>query len=120
MLAQRSPTIAFEDVPLDEARRMSCGPRLNLELYNTFKRNIQSLENTATRMPLLERISPTKVQNRILPLAAELGIPVSIRRVSGGLLFWHVTDEDLKPAKEGASRRQTARRKRPRVRRRRT
>jgi hypothetical protein len=44
------------------------------------------------------------MKNRLLRIAAELGIPVTIRRVSGGLLFWHVTDENLRQAKEVASR----------------
>jgi hypothetical protein len=117
LLAQRSPTIAGEDVLLDIARRMSRGPRMNPELYNALKEKLQSLDNTATRMPLPEGTSLTTMKNRILRVAAELGIPVTIRRVSRGLLFWRSTDEDLKQAKKVASRRQTARRKRPRVRR---
>jgi len=30
-------TIAFEDVPLDEARRMSRGPRMDAELHHALK-----------------------------------------------------------------------------------
>jgi hypothetical protein len=51
-MGQGAPTIESEDVPLDEARRMSRGPRIDPELYGALKQNIQSLENTATRMPL--------------------------------------------------------------------
>jgi hypothetical protein len=43
----------------------------------------------------------------ILRVAAELGMPVTIRRVPGGLLFWRSTDEDIPQAKEMASRLQT-------------
>ena len=51
-------------------------------------------------MPLPDGISPTTMKNRILRVAAELGIPVTIRRVPGGLIFWRSTDEDLQQAQE--------------------
>jgi hypothetical protein len=38
------------------------------------------------------------MKNRILRLAAELAIPVTIRRVPGGRIFWRSTDEDLQQA----------------------
>jgi hypothetical protein len=36
-MIQQSPTIEIEDVPLDEARKMSRGPRMDPELYNALK-----------------------------------------------------------------------------------
>ncbi len=42
-MADPSSPIEFEDVPLDEARRMGRGPRMNPELYNALKQKIQSL-----------------------------------------------------------------------------
>ena len=36
-MADPSSPIAFEDVPLDEARRMGRGPRMEPELYYAFK-----------------------------------------------------------------------------------
>jgi hypothetical protein len=80
-MAQRPPTIAFEDVPLDVARRMSRGPRIDPELYDALKENVQSLDTIATRMPLPDGTHPTTMNNRILRVAAELGIPVTIRSV---------------------------------------
>ena len=41
-VAQRPPTIEFEDVLLDEARRMSRSPRMDTELYHALKQNIGS------------------------------------------------------------------------------
>jgi hypothetical protein len=107
-MAQRASSIACEDVPLDAARRISRGPRIDPELYDALKQNIQSLENTATRMPLPEATSPTTMKNRMLHVAAELGIPVTIRRVPRGLIFWRSTNEDLQQAKEVAKRLQVA------------
>jgi hypothetical protein len=52
-------TIVCEDVPLNEGRRMSRGPRLIPTLSNTPKERIRLLHDTATRMPLLESTSPT-------------------------------------------------------------
>jgi hypothetical protein len=39
-MAQQSPTIEFEDVPLDEARSMSRGPWMNPQLYHALKQKI--------------------------------------------------------------------------------
>jgi hypothetical protein len=77
---------------------MGRGPRMEPELYRPLKQKIQSLDNTATRMPLSDGTSPSTMKNRILRVAAELGIPVTIRRVPGGLIFWRSTDEDLRQA----------------------
>jgi hypothetical protein len=122
-MAEPLSPIQFEDVPLEEARRMGRAPRMDPELYHSLKEKIESLGNTATRVTLPEGISPTTMKNRIQRVAAELGIPVTIRRVSGGLLFWRSTEEDLELAKEVGARLQTAQRERqarPRRRRRRT
>jgi hypothetical protein len=109
MMTQRPPTIACEDVPLDEARRMSRGPRMNTGLYDAFKAKIQSLDNSAARMTIPDGTSPTTMKNRILRVAAELGIPVTIPSVPRGLIFWRSTDEDRRQAQEIAARLQAAR-----------
>ena len=107
-VAQRPSTIEFEDVPLDEARRMSPGPRMDLELYHALKVKIKLLDNTATRLTIPEGTSTTTMKNRILRVAAEMGIPVTIRRVPGGLLFWRSTDEEFQQAIEVVQRLQGA------------
>jgi hypothetical protein len=109
-MADHSSPIQFEDVPLEEARRMGRGPRMDPELYHAFREKIQSLDSTATRIALPEGTSPTTMKNRIVRIATELGIPVTIRKVPGGLLFWRSTDEDVQQAKEVAGRLQTAQR----------
>jgi hypothetical protein len=81
------------------------------ELYQAFKGKIESLDNTATRLTLAEGTRPTTMKNRILRVAAELGIPVTVRKVPGGLLFWRSTAEDLAQAKVGEKRLQPAQRK---------
>jgi hypothetical protein len=55
------------------------------------------------------------MKNRILRVAAELGVPVTGRKVPGGLIFWRSTEEDTQQAPEIVSRLQTARRQ-PQVR----
>jgi hypothetical protein len=120
-MAQEPPAIHFEDIPLAEARTMGRGPRMDPELYQAFKEKIQSLDNTATRITIPEGTSPTTMKNRLLRVATGLGIPVTIRKVPGGLLFWRSTAEDFNQAKEVAQRLQPAQRKgraRPRQRRR--
>jgi hypothetical protein len=44
----------------------------------------------------------------LLRLAAALNMPLTVRRITGGLLFWRSTNEDLKQAKEVAQRLQAA------------
>jgi hypothetical protein len=108
-MAKRPSTIAFEDVPLDEARHMSCGPRMDPELDHALKEKIQSLDTTATRMPLPEDTSPTTMKNRILRTATDLNVPVTVRKVPGNLIFWRSTAEDLEQAQEVVARLQSAR-----------
>jgi hypothetical protein len=108
-MAQQTPPIQFEDIPLEQARTMGRGPRMDPDLYNALREKIQSLGDTATRITLPEGISPTTMKNRILRVAAEIKVPVTVRKVPGGLLFWRSTDQDITQAKEVAQRLQTAR-----------
>jgi hypothetical protein len=107
-MADELPTFQFEDVPLAEARRMSRGPRMDPELYAALKQKIQSLDATAARLVLPEGTNPTTMKNRILRVAAELGVPVTVRKIPGGLIFWRSTDDDIQQAKEVGARLQTA------------
>jgi hypothetical protein len=122
-MAEHPPPIQFEDVPLEEARRMGRGPRMDPQLYQELRTRMQSLSDQAVRMMIPDGTSRATMKNRIRSVAAELGVPVTIRRVSGGLLFWRSTEEDIELAKEVGSWLQTAQRgrqARPGRRRRRT
>jgi hypothetical protein len=110
-MAESLPQIHFEDVPIEIARASGRGPRMDPGLYHSFKEKLQSLDNTATRFTLPEGTSSVTMKNRLLRVAAELGIPVTIRKIPGGLLFWRSTDDDLQVAKEVASRLQTGQRR---------
>jgi hypothetical protein len=99
---------------------MSRGPRMDPQLYQELRMRIQSLADQAVRITVPEGTSQATTKNRILRVAAELNIPVTIRRVPGGLLFWRSSAEDLQQAKEVGARLQTAQRRpqtRPRGRR---
>ena len=109
-IAEPVSPIQFEDVPLEEARRMGRGPRMDPELYRELRTRIQALLDQAVRLTIPDGTSRATMKNRIQRVAAELGIPVTIRRVPGGLLFWRSTDEDMQLSKEVGSRLQTARR----------
>jgi hypothetical protein len=82
---------------------------MNPELYHALKQKIQALDDTATRLRVPEGTRVTTMKARILRMAAELGMPVTIRKVPGGLLFWRSTDEDLQQAQEVGARLQTGR-----------
>jgi hypothetical protein len=110
IMADSAPAIQFEDIPLEDARSLSRGPRMDPVLYDSLRKKILSLSSHAARMPLGEEVSRTTMKNRILRVAREVNVPVTIRRISGGLLFWRSSDDDLQQAKEVATRLGTARR----------
>jgi hypothetical protein len=103
------PVIQFEDVPIDEARRMGRGPRMDPALYQALKTKIQALDGTAARLTLPEDTSLTTMKNRLLRVAAEANVPLTVRRVPGGLLFWRSTPEDIEQANELSGQLQGAR-----------
>jgi hypothetical protein len=109
-MADYSSAIQFEDIPIDEARRMGRGPRMDSQLYQELRTRIPALSTQAVQMTIPAGTSPTTMKNRILRVAAELHIPVTIRKVPGGLLFWRSTDEDVQQAREIADRLQSAQR----------
>jgi hypothetical protein len=118
-MAEQS-TIQFEDVSLEEARRMGRGPRMEPMLYETLRRKIQALSDQAARIRLGPEISPTRMKNYIGRIARDVNVPVTVRRVPGGVIFWRSTDEDIQHAKEVGARLQTTRQNRkarPRARR---
>ena len=74
-------------MPLDQARRMGRSPRMEPQLYQELRARIQSLSDQAVRLTIPDGTSQNTMKNRILRVAGELGIPGTIRRVSGVLLF---------------------------------
>jgi hypothetical protein len=109
-MAEPVSSIQFEDVPIEEARRMGRGPRMDPQLYQELRTRIPALSSHAVHMTIPEGTSPTTMKNRILGVAAELRIAVTIRKARGGLLFWRSTDEDVQQAKEVEERLQSAQR----------
>jgi hypothetical protein len=71
-MALQSPLIQFEDMPSEEARRISRGPCMDLQLYQALKGKIRSLWNLTARMTRPEGISPSTMKNRILLQAKEM------------------------------------------------
>jgi hypothetical protein len=108
-MADQPPSFQFEDVPLEEARRMGRGPRMEPMLYDTLRHKIQSLSSEATRIRLGPEITPQRMKNYILRMARELNVPVTVRRVPGGVIFWRSSDEDIQQSQEAADRLQTGR-----------
>jgi hypothetical protein len=109
-MAGQSSLIAFADVPLEEARRIGRGPHMDPQFSRELRTRIQSRSDQAVRLTILNGTRPTTMKNRILRVATELGIPVTIRRVSSGLLSWRSSEEDLQQAREPASCLQTVQR----------
>jgi hypothetical protein len=108
-MPDQSPAFQFEDVPLDEARRMGRGPRMEPMLYETLRHKIQTLSSEAVRIHLGPEITPHRMKNYLLHIARELNVPVTVRRVPGGLIFWRSTADDLQQAQAIATRLQSAR-----------
>ena len=70
-MADQPSNFQFEDIPIEEARKIGRGPRMDPEIYHAVKENIQSLDNTASRMSLPDGTSPTTMKNCILRVAAQ-------------------------------------------------
>jgi hypothetical protein len=104
-MADSSSPIQFEDVPLDQARMMGRGgPRIEPMLYDTLRTKIQSLSTEAVRIHLGPEIRPERMKRYLLRIARELDVPVTVRRVPAGVIFWRSSDEDMQQAQETASR----------------
>jgi len=88
----------FEDIPLEAARRMGRGPRMEPLLYDTLRTKLQALSTEATRIHLGPEIRPARMKSYLLRLARELSVPVTVRKVPGGVVFWRATEEDQEQA----------------------
>jgi hypothetical protein len=116
-MADQSSPFQFDDIPLEEARRMGRGPRMEPMLYDTLRKKVQSLSDQAARIRFGPEIRPERMKHYLLRIARELGVPVTIRKVSGGLLFWRSTEDDIQQAQELAARLRSTRQQQRRGRR---
>ena len=103
-MADQSSPVQFEDMPLEEARHLGRGPRMEPMLYDTLRQKMQSLSGEAVRVRLGPEISPQRMTRYIRAIAHDLNMPVTIRRVPGGVVFWRSSEEDVQQAQETASR----------------
>jgi hypothetical protein len=78
-------------------------------LYDTLTKKIQALSADAVRVRLGPEIRPERMRRYIQRIAHELGVPVTIRRVAGGVIFWRSTEEERQQAEEVAGRLPSAR-----------
>jgi hypothetical protein len=114
-MADQCP-IHFDDVPMEQARRTGRGPRMEPLLYDTLKTKIQALSDDAVRIRLGPEIAPQRMRNYLLRIGQELNVPVTVRRVAGGVIFWRSSDEDVQQAREVSTRLQGVRHTRARAR----
>ena len=94
IMADDRQGMEFEDIPLEEARLMGRGPRMEPLLYDTLRQKIQALSTEATRIRLGPEIRPARMKNYLLHIARELNMPIMVRKVPGGVVFWRATEED--------------------------
>jgi hypothetical protein len=103
-MAAQHPRIHFEDVPLEEARRMGRGPHMGAMLYHMRRHTIPSLSTEATRIHLSPEISPPRMKRYLQSIARALQVPVTVRLLPGGVRFWRSTEEDQQQSQEIADR----------------
>jgi signal transduction histidine kinase len=115
-MAEEPPGIEFEDIPLEDARRMGRGPRMEPLLYDTLRQKIQSLADHAVQIRLGPEITQQRMRRYIQRIAHELNVPVTVRRIAGGVIFWRSTEEDQQQAQEAAKRLHGVRHNRSRAR----
>jgi hypothetical protein len=104
IMAEDSNDMAFEDISLEDARRMGRGPRMEPLLYDTLRTKIQALSTEAIRIRLGPEIQPARMKTYLLRIARELNVPVAVRKVSGGVVFWRATEEDQEQAQAVSQR----------------
>ena len=63
------------------------------------------------RVPVFFMSADTTMKRYIQAIARELNVPLTIRRVPGGVIFWRSSKEDLQQAKDVGARLQTAQRR---------
>jgi hypothetical protein len=108
-MAQQRPTITFEDIPLEQAHGTTRGPRMDPELNHALREKIASHGHTATSITLPDGTRTATMKNRITRVATDLGVPVTIRCLPGGLLSWRSTNEALQQANQVVARLHSAR-----------
>jgi hypothetical protein len=81
-------------------------------LYDTLRKKIESLSDQAAHIRLGPEISPIRMKNYVLRIGRDVKVPVTVRRVPGGVIFWRSTAEDIQQAKDVAGRLRTTRQKR--------
>ena len=85
-------------------------------LYDTLEKKIQALSDDAVRIRLGPEITSNRMKNYLLRIARELNVPVTVRKVPGGVIFWRSSDEDQHQAQEMAQRLRGTQHKRSRTR----
>jgi len=103
-MAEERRDVAFEDIPLEDARRMDRGPRMEPMLYDTLRTKIQALSTEPTRIHLGPEIRPERMKSDLLRIARELDMHVTVRKVPGRVVFWRATEEDQQQAQDIAQR----------------
>jgi hypothetical protein len=102
----------FEDFPLEDARRMGWGPHMEPLLCDTLRQKLQSLSKLAFRIRLGAEIRLERMKYYILHIARDLNVPVTVRKVPGGMVFWRSTNADRQQIKGMGLRLQNTRRSR--------
>ena len=73
-------------------------PRMEPLPYDTLRQKIQGLSTEATCIRLGPEIRPERMKNYLLRIARELHVPVTVRKVPRGVVFWRTTEEDQEQA----------------------
>jgi hypothetical protein len=76
-MADPSSPLQFEDVPLEEARRMGHGPRMGSLLYDTLRHKIQALAETRSASTSAPRLGRSESPWRRAVLALPRGGPAA-------------------------------------------
>jgi hypothetical protein len=108
---QHVPHQKASDPMAQEPASMGRGLHMEPMLYETLRKKIQALSTEAIRIHLGPEITPQRMTRYLQVIARDLQVPVTIRRVSGGLILWRSTEEDRQQATDISQRLQTARSK---------
>ena len=107
------PLFTVEHIPVEQAMMMGRAPRMDPNLYAALEKELKELGDKAAKMDLPVAATRQTMKTRLLRIAQEKEIELTVRKTRNGLVFWKATTEELSVKEEIVKRLQGGKRGRP-------
>lgn len=115
-MEERISALDIEFISIEEAMQMGRAPRMDPSIYERYERTIKELvenEDRAAVMQIPEGINYQTMKNRLLRVAKDLRVELTIRKSRKGIMVWKAKPEELTAKEEIVNRLQGGRKGRP-------